>query len=74
MLISQKNLEGNWLGKGFLFVFILGLVFRGFFKIYLYTHTQSASLLKEVILQMTELTPLQHMEYPDLSSKISIQK
>lgn len=55
------------------FYFGVGLVFRGFFK-YIYIHTQSASLSKEVILQITELTPLQHMEYLDLSSKLSIQK
>lgn len=61
----------------FLFAFILGLVWcLGIFFRYIYTHThtQSASLSKEVILQMTELTPLQHMEYLDLSSKLSIQK
>lgn len=60
----------------FLFWSWFGGLFVGFLKIYIYTytHTQSASLSKEVVLQMTELTPLQKTEYLDLSSKLSIQK
>jgi len=71
MLISQKNLEGRWVGK--VFCFYLGVGFESYLffkKIYIY----SASLSKEVVLLMTQLTPLQQMEYLDLSSKLSIQK
>lgn len=58
------------LGRQVFFVFILGLLFYRD----IYIHSARDLLSKEVVLQMTELTPLPQMEYLDLSGKLSIQK
>lgn len=64
------------MGKQRVFLFLFwgwfGELVSIFFLKYIYIH--SASLSKEVVLQMTELPRLQQTEYLDLSSRLSIQK
>lgn len=62
------------LGRQVFFVFILGLVFYRYLYLSIYIYSARDFLSKEVVLQMTELTPLPQMEYLDLSSKLNIQK